>query len=229
MSKIELFSKFNVSEGYYTINSKKEMMIGFEKGSYAGNTKNKGGCSWYYSIKPQDTLSVEYEVKFETDFNPASGLKFGVGVASAKGINGGNWSDSGDFSVRFHARKENSEGNIDAELYCYLSKEQSTETDYIATGKGYSIGRSTFSFKRSEWHKVKLFIKLNSPNKKDGILKLYVNSKTVFESRTINFRDNFGTHINYLYSASFFGGSSSYFASPKDQYYKMRKIRYITY
>ena len=229
MTKIELLSKYDVSHGQFTINNKEEMLISFPKGSYAGNTNIKGGCSFYYSVKPQEKMSVEFSVFFPLDFNPASGLKFGVGLASAKGVNGGNWSDSGDFSIRFHARKENDKGEIDAEAYCYLSRNQAVETEFISTGKGYSLGRSKFSFKRGMWHKVKLFVRLNSPNKYDGIIKIYKGGEVVYDCKTINFRDNYPTKINYVYSASFFGGSASYFASPSDQYLKLRKIRYITY
>lgn len=69
-------------------------------------------------------------------------------------------------------------------------------------------------FKKGQWNDVEMFIKLNTPGKKDGLLSLTVNGVTK-SLKTVRFRND-NAKIERVEIATFFGGGTQDYAPPAD-------------
>ena len=83
---------------------------------------------------------------------------------------------------------------------------------------GHSFGRGTFRFTRGKWHRLGQYLKLNTPGRRDGEIRLQFDGKDVFELGGLIFRKDYKVKIDSLYFNTFFGGSTSDWASTADVY-----------
>jgi len=179
---------------------------------YKKGLSNKGGSKFRVKISPLNEATLEYDLMFEEGFNFNKGGKLpgiGGGVAQTGGHNSKN-----GFSIRLmwyskgtkKSIKDTSKANLFAYLYYPLKKEK----------YGENINLNTL-ITSNKWYHIKIYTKLNDLNKKNGVLKIWINGKLVLYKDDFVFRIN-DIKINQLLFHTFFGGHGKKWASPKNQF-----------
>jgi hypothetical protein len=224
------------------------MKVSYPAGAWSTSAPQPGGTLFYSypykwdPISAQDPLSIfgatlEYEVYFPTGFDWVKGGKlpgFGGGKANGRGC-GGGVDPAECFSYRIMWRNK---GWGEAYLYvphymqssefCGLPRCNGTKVqpcticDYEA---GVSFYRGAWVFQTGTWTKLRLHMKLNTPNVTDGVITLDVNGQQVINMRTMNWRQYPNIFIEGLTFATWFGGSDQTWAPTTDQYTMFRNFR----
>ncbi|KAF7331445.1 hypothetical protein MKEN_00023200 [Mycena kentingensis (nom. inval.)] len=113
------------------------------------------------------------------------------------------------------------------ELYTYLPLLDSNNARLTAVPPyshknpdyGISVGRGAFSYHNAvgRWMSVAFRVKLNSVDKEDGELELFVDGKSVITVDGLIFRTTAESRIKGAHFQTFFGGHTEEWASPQDQ------------
>lgn len=165
-----------------------------------------GGSQFYadLGIEPQEQLRLSYYVRFSENFEFVKGGKL-PGLFGGTGNSGGDIPDGTDgFSTRFMWRR-----NGEGELYAYLP----TSKDY-----GTSIGKGNWQFEPGVWHHLEQVITLNSPETKDGRIRVFVDGVEAIDREGLTFRTTADLKIEGIFFSTFFGGGDSSWATPNDVY-----------
>ncbi|KAL5534897.1 hypothetical protein ACEPAF_2987 [Sanghuangporus sanghuang] len=185
-----------------------------------------GGSDDFYNaiLNGAQEVVLGYSVMFENGFEFNKGGKlpgaFGGNGDSAFGCSGGRQDGRSQcFDARLMWRSEGA-----GELYTYLpltdsnAKAQLSIEGTIANDQyGYSVARGSFSFPSGEWVAISQRIKLNTPGQSDGQIKLWVNGEETIKLYNVTLSESDGATIQGLQFQTFFGGSTSDWASPKTQ------------
>lgn len=163
-----------------------------------------GGAQFFadLGISPTDTLRLSYYLRFSDDFDFVKGGKL-PGLFGGTRVSGGKIPDgTNGFSTRFMWRRDG-----DGELYAYLP----TSKKY-----GTSIGRGDWQFTPGKWHHLEQEVTLNQPGSNNGKVKVWLDGKEVLDKGGLTFRTTDDLKIEGIFFSTFFGGSSSSWATPKD-------------
>jgi hypothetical protein len=111
------------------------------------------------------------------------------------------------------------------ELYAYVEKsKQATSFCQVPplslcnSVYGASIGRGSFTFVRGEWTHLVQNVTLNSPGKTDGKVQIVVNGNLAINYDQVLWRNDESVRFVGIDFATFFGGSTSSWATPKTQH-----------
>lgn len=165
-----------------------------------------GGAQFYanLNIAPTDALKLSYYVRFSDNFEFVKGGKL-PGLFGGTETSGGDIPDgTNGFSTRLMWRRDG-----DGEVYAYLP----TSKNY-----GTSIGRGSWQFIPGLWHHIEQEVILNTPDQKDGIIRVWVDGKLVIDQDNLTFRTTENLKIEGIFFSTFFGGGSTSWATPKDVY-----------
>ncbi|KAF8626293.1 hypothetical protein AX15_004964 [Amanita polypyramis BW_CC] len=212
---------------------KLSMKVHFSSGSWAYKGP-PGGVSFYAPGPPSVDLTTAkeatfgYSVYFEDEFafnkgGKLPGLYGGNSESEAIGCSGGRRS-SACFSARLMWRTAGA-----GELYTYLPP--FTEEPFSANERqchvpplsrcnsvyGASVGRGSFHFVPGRWTTVSQRVRLNDIGTANGEIELFVNGQSVINVDGLILRDSPSGRLRGIQMQSFFGGSTSEWASPKDQ------------
>jgi len=80
------------------------------------------------------------------------------------------------------------------------------------------IGNVAAQFVPGKWHEVRTEITLNTPGKKDGVVRSWLDGTPALERRNLRFRNSPDIGIDALYFSTFFGGNDLSWATSKDEY-----------
>ncbi|MGB6301622.1 MAG: polysaccharide lyase [Rivularia sp. (in: cyanobacteria)] len=173
--------------------------------SYARKTNKPIGGGQFFAdlgISPTNTLRLSYYLRFSKDFDFVKGGKL-PGLFGGTQVSGGKIPDgTNGFSTRFMWRR-----NGDGELYAYLPNSKKY---------GTSIGRGNWQFIPGKWHHLEQELILNKPGINDGRIKVWLDGKEVLDKGGLTFRTTENLKIEGIFFCTFFGGSSSSWATPKD-------------
>lgn len=187
---------------------------------------------------PASEATLRYQVFFPADFEWRQGGKLPGMYIGGIGASGGNWSkDCGSVRVVF---KEG--GAAVAYIYVPLEacggKDDRDALDKVEgaafkdvvqhTSKGTHVWRdgSAGTFTRGAWNDIAVHIKMNSKDKKDGVLEMTINGHT--SSLPFVWRSSLQTKIEGIAFATFFGGSTRDAAAPQGAKAKFRAFSYET-
>lgn len=161
--------------------------VGYERGSQRVGARIPLGFS-------AEKATLSFDVCFDKDFQWKKGGKL-HGLGPARPITGGKAMVPDGWSARVTFKEEGT-----CKLYLY---EQLKESKY---GSGEKTKEPVF--KAGKWHHVVLQITLNTPNKKDGWGKIYVDNKLVVQSDNVCFRKVGGakSEIRQFLFSTFHGG-----------------------
>ncbi|PIL33037.1 hypothetical protein GSI_04486 [Ganoderma sinense ZZ0214-1] len=202
----------------------------YPKGSFNPSHTPKGGISFYAAgpkkvdLTTAQEVTLSYSVFFPDGFDFVKGGKLpglygGNSDKEATGCSGGR-RDNGCFSARFMWRREGA-----GEIYTYLPPgapqnkavckvpPQSECNDVY----GASVGRGSFKFTPGKRTIIGQRIRLNDVGKANGELELFVNGKSIYTVPGLVLRTAASGRIRGIQMQSFFGGSDSTWATPKDQ------------
>ncbi|KAI8884153.1 polysaccharide lyase family 14 protein [Backusella circina FSU 941] len=163
--------------------------------------------------------TLQYSVYFPKGFDFVKGGKL-PGFYGGHGECTGGSDSSSCFSTRIMWREDGL-----GEVYAYLPQGKQ-DSNFCDSGDdvicnpdyGFSLGRGKFGFKLASWNTISQTLKLNTPGKADGSIHLKVNGKSVLSMDNIAFRTSKSDSIGGILFHTFFGGSDSSWATPKDQY-----------
>jgi hypothetical protein len=186
---------------------------------------------------PTTECEITYRVHFNDEWEWKEGGKMPGIFIGPPGAAGGNWMpDSGSARVCF---KQGGAGIA----YTYIplqvcdGKDDRTKLDAIQgadfaaavqhTAKGTHVWRDGVgSLKRGQWNDVRLRVKLNDPNKKNGLLELEINGSK--RSLPLVWRTSSSVQIEGIAFASFFGGSSKSASAPENAVARFKDFSYKT-
>ena len=200
-------------------NNGEVLRVNYLKGSYNPSADIDGGIGFYASPKifPTKSVRLSYELYFADNFDPVKGGKLPGLFIGPPGASGGNHDDD-NASCRIMWRR-----NLEAEAYVYTPCKQDSSYKKIPNIElnstyGDSLWRGIFKFKKGVWNKVDMVLTLNTITKgkenADGKLSLTINDKTQeYNKFKWTITDSI---INGITFDTFFGGSSSDWATPKD-------------
>eukprot|EP00892_Ulva_mutabilis_P009445 jgi/Ulvmu1/6873/UM031_0078.1 len=180
----------------------------YPKGAISGK---ETGFTWY-SVLPQqlEEASMSYRVKFSSGFEWTKGGKLpglcgGDGRAACP-VGCSSVSRDRAWSTRLMWR----EGGRMVTYAYYPDKPKS-----IRCGEDWVWSKKVQS---NKWHHVRMWVKLNTPGKKDGEYKAWLDGKQVLHRTGIPYRYKSEFKISRAYITTYCGGSSrSLFAPKTDQ------------
>ncbi|WP_284644535.1 polysaccharide lyase [Paenibacillus silviterrae] len=156
------------------------------------------------AITGKTDYSIEYKIKFANAFPWSKGGKI-PGISGGAGYAGCDPAWAGDgFSVRMMWREN---GRLIPYVY---HMDQPSDC-------GDTFGATVDTLTAGQWYTVKYYVKLNTGNNKDGVLKIYIDGVLKFEKNNIRFRND-SSVIDTLHIANFPGGSDSTWAMTADGY-----------
>lgn len=165
-----------------------------------------GGAQFYATLglPNHDALRLSYYVRFSQDFDFVKGGKL-PGLFGGTVNNGRHIPDGTDgLSTRFMWRREG-----DGEVYAYLPTSQE---------HGTSLGRGNWRFQPGVWYHLEQEVTLNQPGQSDGRIRVWVNGTPALDQQGLTFRTVSDLKIEGLFFSTFFGGSDSTWATPKQVY-----------
>jgi len=170
----------------------------------------KGGFLFDSSFPSTEEATLEYRVKFDKNFTWATGGKL-PGLGGASSISGG-----------LPAGCTQNQNTIQNAFSCRLmwrSNRAHTQKPYIIVYP-YLPGRSTRcggdirvinDLKKDRWYTIKQYVKLNTPGRKNGILKMYVDGKVLVNLTNMEYRlpGKGNVKINSLIMHTYRGGNAT--------------------
>lgn len=203
----------------------------YPQGSWNPSGSPEGGFGLYFTgpgniWEGLDEILFSYAVFFPQNFNFVMGGKLpgpygGETPELATGCTGGRQEDRDKcFDLRLMWRTDGA-----GEIYAYLPELQSNtdaaqalEGTVIDTSYGASLARGAYNFASGEWTVVAERVRLNTPGKADGELELWANGKSVIHATNLTIRSDGASTFRGVHFQTFFGGSTSDWATPTDQY-----------
>ncbi|TDL21278.1 hypothetical protein BD410DRAFT_790052 [Rickenella mellea] len=205
----------------------------YPKGSWNPTGSPKGGFGFYVGGNDAFQSAIKagakqvifvYSLKFQDGFQWNKGGKLPGGFGgigdSAFQCSGGRQNDRDKcFGLRLMWRT-----NGAGELYTYVqsndvnNKVLSNVPNSIKNPDyGFSVGRGSWSFPAGQWITVAERIKLNDPGQANGEVQVWYNGESMINVQGLELRNDATSLIQGMQFETFFGGSTSDWASPEDQ------------
>lgn len=224
----------SLTHSYVQKEGKSSMQAHYPKGSWNFQQEPLGGISFYaggpasVDLTTAKEATFGYSVFFPEGFDFVKGGKlpglYGGDTAEGSVSCSGGARETTCFSARLMWRT-----NGAGELYTYLPPY--TDSAFAANKKqcdvapfsecnptyGASVGRGSFSFATGQWTTISQRVRLNDPGQANGELQLFANGKSVINVSGLMLRDGSEGRIRGIQMQTFFGGSDSSWATPKDQ------------
>ncbi|KAI9492239.1 hypothetical protein BDB00DRAFT_958444 [Zychaea mexicana] len=202
--------------------SEKVLQVTYPVGSSNPAGSPQGGIGFYaqpITLRREARLvSFEYQVYFPDSFTFVKGGKLPGLYGGHEGCSGGSDSES-CFSTRFMWRRQG-----DGEIYAYMpeSKQRDTlcdeEGNICNPNYGYSLGRGSWRFQKGEWVKIRQTLKLNHPDRLDGMVHVHVNGRLVYSENQLALVARDTDKIIGVAFHTFFGGSGIDWAPEEEMY-----------
>ncbi|MFA3789573.1 polysaccharide lyase [Aliiglaciecola sp. SL4] len=132
--------------------------------------------------------------------------KAGWGGRANNGKNG--WSARGSFFKSVSPSNTDWGGRMPIGSYIY---EVDTRNKY---GKSIPWGDELSTMQPGRWYAIEQYVKLNSPGKKNGIFKVWIDGVLIYERHNMHFRDTEKLKIEKVWLNYYFGGV----AKPKNNF-----------
>ncbi|CAH1788472.1 unnamed protein product [Owenia fusiformis] len=193
------------------------LRVFYKRGSYARARGNVGGVQFHASPFPsRRSCTLTYEIYFAPNFQFVLGGKL-------PGLYGGSGSCSGGSSSRCYSTRYMWRRNGDGEVYLYTPMTQAS--DFCRRPRvhcnfvyGHSVGRGSFRFRKGRWIRIQQYVRMNTPGRRDGTLRVWIDGRRILSMTDISYRGASSVSTNAIYFSTFFGGSTSEWASATDTY-----------
>ena len=160
-------------------------------------------------LEPRESIYLRYYVRFEPGFDFVKGGKL-PGLAGGKGNTGGHKPSGTDgWSARAMWRAD---GKIVQYVY-----HPGQPGDYGEDFE-WNFGGCPRFFKPGRWYCLETYVQMNTPGKKDGVIRSWLDGEMALEIIHLRFRDVDSIKIDKLYFETFFGGGDASWATPRDQF-----------
>lgn len=169
-----------------------------------------GGMESRIDISDGDEYTLEFRIRFHSQFDWSRGGKCGWGFQMGNGVTGCRADDA----------RNNQGGSMRLMWYTtdagrtffqpYLYHRGMTSNCGETFGKSYP---SSGSLSKGTWYDVKMYYKANTGSSYNGIARLWINGTQVLNQTNIRWADNSNRTVRGLYYSVFRGGSQSYWGS----------------
>ncbi|GAA5871299.1 hypothetical protein JCM1840_004406 [Sporobolomyces johnsonii] len=213
------------------------VQVEYEKGSYSG-TDDPGGGVGNLQLgvfgEGKNRAMVSYEVGFDRDFAFVEGGKLpGSYGGDMNAYCTGGQPSAACFSLRLMWRADGA-----GEVYGYVpTYEDQCSSDVSATDvfchgdDGLSFNRGSWTFETGVYNTVTEIAILNSnpgtPCEANGVLAVYAGETLAFERTDVVFRTNASVFFTSLAFSTFFGGSSTSYASTGNVYTYFKNFQFF--
>lgn len=165
----------------------------------------QGGIQFVKPIPKATDYYLDYYVKFGENFDFALGGKLPGLTSGGSKYTGGVHPDNGEgWSARYMWRAE---GAII--LYFYHMDMTSQWGDIV---------EMNISFERTRWYRVTQHLKMNTTNKFDGVMEVWVDGVKVANNNKVRYRLHPLGDIDTFYFSTFHGGNTADWAPKNDSY-----------
>lgn len=158
-----------------------------------------------------ESLFFRYYLRFGETWDPLTsgklpGLsgtynKAGWGTRKSNGFNG--WSARGLFTIML-AKNDPISGKIPIGSYVYHANQPKWSGEFFIWNKNYSG-----FLDKNKWYCIEQHVKLNTPGKKDGILKAWVDGKIAYENNQLEYRKTSDLKIEKVWMNVYHGGKTT--------------------
>jgi hypothetical protein len=183
--------------------SGKALRIMIRQGENVGDDKLRYYFAKSRSEQPEE-MYLRYYLRFGNDFDTVDGGKMpgfagtygegGWGERRATGTNG--WSARGGFE------KPDAQNRIQYSFYIYHVNAPSVHGERFRWSERALL-------KPNRWYCIEEYIKLNAPNRNDGVLRGWVDGELAFEKSDLRFRTTRDLRIEEVWMNVYHGGSAT--------------------
>ncbi|MCY2976332.1 MAG: hypothetical protein NTW52_16880 [Planctomycetota bacterium] len=167
---------------------------------------DKNGADWRWPFGDRESAQLKYTMRFSTDFDFVKGGKLPGLSGGPENISGGKPADGKNgFSARLMWRRDGR-----GEAYVYHAQQSSNYGDSFPFP-------SDFRFPKGQPIEVRILVKMNNPNRKDGLLRVWIGMPgkaefLVVDKPEMQWRttDQFG--VDSIYFDTFYGGGDKSWA-----------------
>jgi hypothetical protein len=174
----------------------------------------EGGAGWRMPFGKHEAAEMSYTLRFSKDFDFVKGGKLPGLCGGPENVSGGRPANGQNgFSARLMWRRDGR-----GEAYVYHKNQKG---DY---GDSFTFP-SDFRFPTDTPVKVRLIVSMNTPGKRDGALRVWIDEKLLVERSDMEWRsvDSFG--VDGLYFETFHGGGDKSWAPTKPCWVEFAELR----
>ncbi len=179
----------------------KVLKVHYPKGAVG---PRKGGIQFNRTFKDVDSCYLDYYIKFDDKFDFVLGGKLPGLTSGGEKYTGGIHPSKGEgWSARYMWLNR---GAI--VVYFYYLDMKSKWGDALNLYTRFESGR---------WYRITQYIKINSEDKFDGEMRVWIDGESVLVKNDVRYRIAPLGRINSFYFSTFFGGASADWAPKKDE------------
>lgn len=155
----------------------------------------EGGAGWRMPFGRHEAAEMSYTLRFSKDFDFVKGGKLPGLCGGPENVSGGRPADGKNgFSARLMWRRDGR-----GEAYVYHKNQKGSYGDSFAFP-------DDFRFPTNTPVKVRIAVTMNTPGKRDGSLRVWIDDKLFVERRDMEWRSVGAFGVDGLYFETFHGG-----------------------
>lgn len=200
-----------IKEGHVVVMKSRWLRVNFAVGKIG---PEQGGAGWRMPFGKHEAAEMSYTLRFSKDFDFVKGGKLPGLCGGPENVSGGRPANGRNgFSARLMWRKDGR-----GEAYVYHKNQKGDYGDSFAFP-------ADFRFPTGTPVKVRISVSMNTPGKRDGTLRVWIDDKLVVERIEMEWRtvDTFG--VDGLYFETFHGGGDLSWAPTKPCWVEFKDIR----
>ncbi|KAG2184010.1 hypothetical protein INT44_009021 [Umbelopsis vinacea] len=206
------------------------LQVLYNEGSFSPKASTQtGGAEFFmqpFGDQAFDKALLTYDIAFDNNFPWVMGGKLPglYGGPPGSGCSGGSQSDGTNcFSMRMMWRTGGA-----GEAYAYIPHSSdlcSTPLTMCNDEFGVSISRGLIQFKPAIWSKLQMYVETGTAGQNNGILKIWQDGSLVISRTDLQYRSNNMIQLSSIMFSTFFGGSSSAWATPTTTHTYFKNIQ----
>ncbi len=200
-----------IKEGRVMVTEGQRLRVNFALGKIGPEA---GGAGWRMPFGKHETAEMSYTLRFSKDFDFVKGGKLPGLCGGPENVSGGRPANGQNgFSARLMWRRDGR-----GEAYVYHKNQKGDYGDSFAFP-------SDFRFPTDTPVKVRLAVSMNTPGKRNGALRVWIDEKLLVERSDMEWRsvDSFG--VDGLYFETFHGGGDKSWAPTKPCWAEFGELR----
>ena len=200
-----------IKEGRVMVTEGQRLRVNFALGKIGPEA---GGAGWRMPFGKHETAEMSYTLRFSKDFDFVKGGKLPGLCGGPENVSGGRLANGQNgFSARLMWRRDGR-----GEAYVYHKNQKGDYGDSFAFP-------ADFRFPTDTPVKVRLAVSMNTPGKRNGALRVWIDEKLLVERSDMEWRsvDSFG--VDGLYFETFHGGGDKSWAPTKPCWAEFGELR----
>ena len=200
-----------IQEGRVMVTEGQKLRVNFALGQIGPEA---GGAGWRMPFGKHETAEMSYTLRFSKDFDFVKGGKLPGLCGGPENVSGGRLANGQNgFSARLMWRRDGR-----GEAYVYHKNQKGDYGDSFAFP-------SDFRFPTDTPVKVRLAVSMNTPGKRNGALRVWIDEKLLVERSDMEWRsvDSYG--VDGLYFETFHGGGHKSWAPTKPCWAEFGELR----